>query len=328
MNARRAFTGSLLLGAAFLTSASPSYAAPGGEAPADAPPAAEPAVGLPADVPAAAEPAARLPADAPATAEPSVRPPGATPPAGPGAGGAPVVWPGYRPAPGPRGYGEAHVEPPPVEEPTTPLPRTLDHRLQLDLGLRSVWIGHVGFEPYAGGDVNLLAQLALGATYLPFTIDPFTLGLGVEYDVGARSQRSRGQDCALTAHRLAGSVVGDFTLVRYVHLFARVAPAALYLHGSIQDAALPDRPLSSNAWTWGVDTTGGAAFMVGAVGDREAPDVGFWITAELGYSFAGKVAMSYAPTNDGEDPRRFGGIELPALRPSGITNRLTFGLSF
>jgi hypothetical protein len=204
----------------------------------------------------------------------------------------------------------------------------LGHDFQIDLGLRSVLVANTGFEPYGGSGVNLLSQLAIGASYLPLQIDPFTLGAGLEYDVGARSERTRGQDFAITAHRLAASVVGDFTIIRYVHLFARVAPAALYLHGSITDGALPERPLVANRWTWAVDVTGGAAFMLGAVGDRDAPDVGFWIATELGYCFAGKANMTYAPESDDEDPRRFGSIDLPSVRPHGAVNRLSFGLSF
>jgi hypothetical protein len=345
MSARSASLGSILLATALVAAASLSQAAPGRPRPRPAPtatasasaaaPSAAPSVSAaapsaaPSDPYAAGAPEpppARPPAPAPPSAPPGTPAAAAQPAPAPSA--PPVVWPIYR---SPYYTGSPAERPPApkaVEEPTTPLPRMLGHYFQVDAGLRSVLVANAGFEPYGGAGVNPLSQLALGATFLPLQIDPFTLGFGVEYDIGARSQSTRGDDFSLTEHRLAGSVLVDATIIRYVHLFARVAPAALYLHGSITDAALPDRPLTSNGWTWGLDTTGGAAFMLGAVGDREAPRVGFWITAELGYCFAGQVDMAYAPTSDDQDPRRFGSLALPAVRPHGALNRLSLGLSF
>ena len=313
MSARSVGLGSLVLGASLVAAASLSQAAPAAPTDPYAAGAPEP-------------PPAPPPAPAP-TAAPPVTPPAAAQPA-PAPSAPQVVWPMYRSPYYPQPPAERPPPPKAVEQPTTPLPRMLGHYFQVDAGLRSVLVANAGFEPYGGASVNLLSQLALGATFLPLQIDPFTLGFSVEYDVGARSQSTRGDDFSLTEHRLAGSVLVDATIIRYVHLFARVAPAALYLHGSITDAALPDRPLTSNGWTWGLDTTGGAAFMLGAVGDREAPKVGFWITAELGYCFAGQVDMTYAPTSDDQDPRRFGSLVLPAVRPHGALSRLGLGLSF
>ena len=108
----------------------------------------------------------------------------------------------------------------------------------------------------------------------------------------------------------------------------KVAPAALHLRGSIDDPAI-GRPLVSRSWTFGLDTTGGAALRIGTASKSNGnPAVSFWLTGELGYSFAMKTDMVYAPGEDEEDPRTFGEITLPSLRLGGPVGKLAFALSF
>jgi Zn-dependent protease len=155
-----------------------------------------------------------------------------------------------------------------------------------------------------------------------------TFAVGAEYDLGHHGATARGQQTSLVLHRLAGSILIDATIIRHLHTYARFAPGAIYLHGAIEDAALPERPLVSDAWTWAVDTTGGIAVLLGAVGADEAPAVGFWVTAEVGYCFTGEAQMSYAPEADGDDGRVFGSTRLPNVRPGGVVNRFALGISF
>jgi hypothetical protein len=208
------------------------------------------------------------------------------------------------------------------------LPRDLDHLLFAELGFRSVLVADGGFEPYANGDLSLLGQLALAAHALPLKFSPMTIGIGAEYDIGNRSEVTRGQNTSLTVHRLAGSVLVDATIIRHLHTFARFAPGALYLHGTIEDAALPGRPLTTDPWTWAIDTTGGVSVLLGAVGDDQAPAVGFWLSAEFGYCFAGDVEMRFTPEEDEDDSRQFGAVRMPDLNPGGVVNRFALGLTF
>ena len=77
-----------------------------------------------------------------------------------------------------------------------------------------------------------------------------------------------------------------------------------------------------------MDTTAGAALRLGSAGPEEDPNASFWLSAELGYSFAGSTDMPYTANLADDDPRQFGTVDLPAIRPSGFANRITFGVSF
>jgi hypothetical protein len=110
-------------------------------------------------------------------------------------------------------------------------------------------------------------------------------------------------------------------------IFAKLAPAAVNLRGTIMDPGL-SRPLVSRSWSWALDTTAGLAAMFARTGPREAPTSRFWFTGELGYGFAGQADMTYAPEPDAADPRKYGSIMLPGLRPSGALMRLAMLVSF
>jgi hypothetical protein len=201
------------------------------------------------------------------------------------------------------------------------------HWLGAELGLRAMLVTHDGFEPFAEKDVSLVGQLVVAASIAPLHLDPITISVVPEYNVGAKSHDVRGQESSLTLHRLAAGVRVDATITRHFHVFGRVAPAAVYLHGSLQDAAV-DRSVVANGWTWGLDTTAGIALLLGTVGDRQSPLVGFWVLVEYGYMFAGEKDLSYAPADDEDDPRQFGSIDLPPIRPGGVINRVSVALSF
>lgn len=306
--------------------APPAPAEPGAaEAPA-APPElpAQPGDGDPEVV--AAEPAegdAEQPSAPPAPSTP----PEAPAPAAAPTGAAPPNWGAYPYPPGGAPPPSTPVPEPEADEPKEPAPTTLPHWFGAEIGVRTTLLTHDGFEPFVADSVSLLGQLALAASVTPLKFAPIEIGFVPEYNVGAVSHTLRGQESSLALHRLAVGVRVDATITRHLHLYVRGAPAAVYLHGSIRDAAI-DRSVVSNGWTWGIDATGGIAVLMGAVGKREHPALGFWLLAEYGYMFAGKKQLDYAPAEDDDDPRRFGSIELPAVRPGGVINRLSLALSF
>ena len=128
-------------------------------------------------------------------------------------------------------------------------------------------------------------------------------------------------------HRLGVGLESRFQLARRLMLFAKIAPAAVHLRGTIDDAG-PHRPLVSRTWSWSLDATGGVAVMFANTGPRAAPTSRFWFTGELGYGFAGQSDMSYAPEADDEDPRNYGAIMLPRSAPPASSARLAMVVSF
>ncbi len=68
--------------------------------------------------------------------------------------------------------------------------------------------------------------------------------------------------------------------------------------------------------------------MFASTGPRAAPTSRWWFTGEGGYGFAGETAMTFKPDSEDEDPRTYGAITLPALRPSGVLLRFAAAVSF
>jgi len=235
-----------------------------------------------------------------------------------------IAAPAAAHAAGPRvAVAVAAPAPAPARADDTPLPvKSSRPEISLEVGLRGTLIPNPGFDPYASNDFLLQASAGAGLTVV--RMGNASILLFAEYDGGTRRATARGQEASLALHRIGGAAETRFQLGRRFYLAARVAPAALHLRGSITDPTL-DRPLVSRNWTWGLDASGGAGLLLGRVGARGAR---FWLTLDFGYRFAGESQMSYAPVASDEDPRKYGSVMLPAIRPAGPTSRMTFAVSF
>lgn len=197
--------------------------------------------------------------------------------------------------------------------------------INLALGLRAMVMPSAGLDPYAINDSVVQLSLAAGPTL--FRSGPVSIAALAEWNFGNKESTARGDATSLTMHRIGVGLESRFQLARRFMIFARIEPAAVHLSGTIMDAGL-DRPLVSRSWNWALDTTGGLAVMIANTGPREAPTSRFWFTGELGYGFAGQSDMVFAPEADAEDPRKYGSITLPGLRPSGVLGRLAVAVSF
>jgi hypothetical protein len=216
-------------------------------------------------------------------------------------------------------------EPAPPPHDQAPSPPARRPEIGLAFGVRGTVVRSAGLDPYANND--FLAQMSFAGGVTIFRAGSVSLFAFAGWDFGGKSAYARGNDARIAVHRLSAGVESRLELGRRFYFFAKLAPAALHLRGSITDAAV-DRPLVARTWTWALDTTGGAAVAFAIVGSKEAPSARFWFTGELGYSFAGTASMAYAPVEDEEDPRRFGSVMLPALRPGGPVGRLGVAVTF
>jgi hypothetical protein len=197
--------------------------------------------------------------------------------------------------------------------------------INLALGFRSMIVPSAGLDPFSTSDGFSQLSLAAGPTLL--RIGAVSFAALAEWNFGKLNGTARGETSSLVIHRLGVGLESRLQLARRLALFAKIAPAAVHLRGSIEDSSL-DRPLVSRTWSWSLDTTAGVAFMFANTGPRARPTSRFWFTGELGYGFAGESAMSYEPAADDEDPRTYGAITLPALRPAGALARFAVAVSF
>ena len=320
----RLWSGALALGAMLVTSPSfaqgePAPPPPGGAVPASPPaPTGEQPPADPSEPPVVAvQPSAEEPA-APGgqPAEPAPVEPG--PEAVPAQPLQPEVMPW---APPPALGGEV------APDAATPVPEGpyVPHWMWFDVGFRTYVIFNDGFDAFSDNEV--LGQGAFTVGFTPLHFEPFGIGLTAEYDIGRKSHNIRGIDSGLTLHRLGVGVQGHADL-GILRLFARATPAFWYGAATIDDASF-QRPLVSSGFTWGFDATGGAAIRIASVGPTSSDAVvRFWLLLELGYGFAGNIDMTFAPEEDEDDPRQFGVVSLPPVRPAGMVNRFGFAVSF
>jgi hypothetical protein len=209
---------------------------------------------------------------------------------------------------------------PPDTAPRVAAPRAPE--IDVSVGIRGMLLPSPGFDPYAGNDVLVQSAVTVGVSLL--RAGHASVLLFAEWDLGSRSSSARGEDTSLMLNRFGGGVETRYQLGRHVYLSAKLAPAAFLLDGSITDPSL-DRPLVAQAWTWALDASGGFGVLLGRT---ETRGVGFWVTGDLGYTWAGESAMSYAPAAEASDPRQFGSVMLPAMKPAGGMSRLGMAVSF
>lgn len=197
--------------------------------------------------------------------------------------------------------------------------------INLALGFRSMLIPSAGLDPFSLN--NALTQISLVAGPTLLRRGPVSIAALAEWNFGHVEGKARGADAQLVIHRLGVGLESRYQVARRLAFFAKVAPAAVHLGGSLTDPGFAS-PLVTGSWSWALDTTAGVAVMFANTGPRQAPTSRFWFTGELGYGFAGSSEMTFKPEADAEDPRNYGSIMLPALRPSGALARLAVAVSF
>lgn len=212
------------------------------------------------------------------------------------------------------------AEPSPAD--IAPPARSSRPEINLSFGVRGMLMPSRGFDPYSTN--NFLVQGSVGAGLTIVRVGNASILLFAEYDAGARSATARGEAANLTVHRLSGGAETRYQLGRRFFVAARVAPAAMLLHGKITDPTL-DRSLVAASWTWGLDVSGGGGLLLGSTGSRGAK---FWLTLDFGYLFSGESQMSFAPAKSEEDPRKYGSVMLPVMKPAGATSRLGVAVAF
>ena len=197
--------------------------------------------------------------------------------------------------------------------------------INLALGFRSMIIPSSGLDPFSARDSVTQLSLVAGPTLV--RRGAFSVAALAEWDFGKIHGSARGNDARLVLHRLGVGLESRLQVARRLAFFVKVAPAAVHLGGSLIDSGF-ERPLVTGNWSWALDATAGAAFMFSSIGPRAAPTSRFWFTGELGYGFAGSSEMVYKPEPIADDPRMYGAITLPALRPSGALLRGSVAVSF
>jgi hypothetical protein len=249
-------------------------------------------------------PAAAQPADAPPEPLPADAPPAAPAPAA------------ATPVPAP-----AEIQP---DRAVTQPPRY--DVVRINAGLRVGYIPTSGFDAFADSDA--LTQFSVDATYPVLHQDRFVLGVGLGWDIGSRSDRVRGFDSSLTAHRLTVPIEGRWHFTPWLFGFGKLAPGAAAMLASLTDPSSPTT-LKTTSWAFAADASVGASFLLGPRKDTGKRTPHFWVTPELGYSFTTDAPMNLSTGRADKDLLGSDeNVRLASVALSGFFWRATIGTTF
>lgn len=206
--------------------------------------------------------------------------------------------------------GPSPAPPPPVAVAPRPAPVTLEaprgtdaarpprlEYFRVGLGPRVMYVRSGGFDLFAADDV--LASFAIDATTTAFRRGDLTLAVGAAWDAGGRSNGLRGFDSKLNAHRFTMPIEGRWHYQPWLYGFAKLAPGAAYVRARFDDKA--NVAIQDSAWAFAADVSVGASLLVVPHGSTERRTPRFWVTPELGYSFATRVSLVPQPGRDEKD---------------------------
>jgi hypothetical protein len=196
---------------------------------------------------------------------------------------------------------------------------------QGQIGMRSTFVTDPGFDPFASD--NVLTSFSLGVSRTVFDSDAFSLAPGFFWDYGARSATARGGLTSLTSHRLAAALEGRYHFAPWGYGLVRVTPAAIQQSAELSDS-LAAAPFVASAWTFGLDASAGAAFLLGPHGATSTSPLHWWLAAEGGYGYASSASLLMRPDLSSDDPRRTGNLDLGRLALSGVFFRLYGSVTF
>jgi hypothetical protein len=206
-------------------------------------------------------------------------------------------------------------------------PRDTHERFEaFDFGVRTTIVPNSAYDAYSTNDA--LTQATLGLSHTGGVSGPFALALGLRWDVGSSTARSRGADASLLVHRLTAPFEGRFHARPWLYAFARVAPGVVYQRAKVVDPSMPEG-MRGSSWNFATDLSLGASLLFASFDDSpESHAPRFWITPEIGYAWAAGGTSSLGANTDADDPRRFGTLELQKVAVRGSFFRVAITTTF
>jgi hypothetical protein len=214
----------------------------------------------------------------------------------------------------------------------TVVPERPPLRIELDLGFRSNVLQSAALEAFSSD--RTLTQSALFAGYRLGSLMS-GLTVGVEWNAGSASAQARGSTSSIGVDRLAVSLLGRVPIWRRLVAFGRLQPGAIRVKTTLQEASVAPvagqglpQELSQAKWLPAADASGGLGVRFGDVRGSSTPVFGFWLLAEVGYSYAPSYELVLAPPSDGLPHRTDAAVRLGSLSPSAVFTRFALGVTF
>jgi hypothetical protein len=204
-------------------------------------------------------------------------------------------------------------------------PQTRNRFWQGQVGMRSTFVTDPGFDAFALD--NALTSFSVGVSRTILSQDTFSLAPGLFWDYGGRSASARGDATSLVTHRLGLGLEGRYHFAPWAYGLVRVTPGMIHQRAVLEDP-LAAAPYVASAWTFAVDASAGAAFLIGPHRSTSVSPLRWWLAAEGGYGYAGTASLAMHPDVGSDDPRRTGSLDLGRLALGGGFFRIYGSMTF
>lgn len=198
--------------------------------------------------------------------------------------------------------------------------------IRANAGFKIGYVPNRGFDTFASNDV--LPQFSIDATYPLLKRGKLVLGVGLGWDVGGSTDKVRGFESSMTAHRLYVPVEGRYHVKPWLYGFGKIAAGVAVMTASVKDGTVPS-DLSATGWAFSADASVGASILLGSHKHLDKRALRFWATPELGYAYTTDAPLK---ASSGRDDNAVLGTDestnLRALALSGFFWRASIGATF
>lgn len=196
---------------------------------------------------------------------------------------------------------------------------------QAEAGVRVGKIRDAGYDPFATDDA--LVATTIGASRTVFQRGQLTIAPGIAWDYSESNASARGASSRLVVHRLAATAEIRWHFLPILYGFAKLAPGALHGAATLDDSSSRTQ-LGDGFWSFSLDESAGAAFLVTPEDEPHVEQVRLWVTAEAGYGYVSRHDVVLRPDVPDEQASRYGGVALGSLALRGPFLRVAAAVTY
>ena len=106
-----------------------------------------------------------------------------------------------------------------------------------------------------------------------------------------------------------------------------MTPGAIHHSAELKDP-LAAASYIARSWTFALDASAGAVFLIGPHSSASSSPLRFWLAAEGGYGYAGRASLAMHQDLGSDDPRRTGNLDLGRVALGGGFFRIYGSVTF
>jgi hypothetical protein len=209
-------------------------------------------------------------------------------------------------------------------QPDEPLPPAEPPAWFGSIGVRTTYVTHTGFDPFATNDALIQGSLELSRRL--WKQSALSVAAGIELDFGSRTATARGEETELDTWRLTVGPELRWNLIPQLFLYAQPAVGVSRSSARLADGT-SGTDLHARSWDLALDGAAGAAFAFWDLRNRSS-DLRFWVVGEGGYAWTDGSELSLSPDEGSAAPERTEPLDFGELALRGPYFKVAVAASF